>query len=118
MLLSVSGLYGVLTYVLSQRRKEIGIRMALGATARAVVTLVLRQSARLACIGLAIGGVVTFAVLTGLMAAIELRNISLIDPGAFATGVLIVTLATALAAFHPARRAARIDPSRTLHSDN
>jgi len=118
LLLSVSGLYGVLTYVLSQRRKEIGIRMALGATARAVVTLVLRQSARLAGIGLAIAGVATFVVLTGLMAAIELRNISFIDPCAFATGFLIVALATALGAFLPARRAARIDPSRTLHSDN
>jgi ABC-type antimicrobial peptide transport system permease subunit len=92
--------------------------MALGATGRAVVSLILRQSARLAGVGLAIGAVVTLGVLTGLTAAIHLRNISLIDFGAFATGSVIVALATALAAYHPARRAARIDPSRTLHADN
>ena len=115
--LSVSGLYGVLTYALNQRRKEIGIRMALGATSRAVVGLVLRQSGRLAGLGIAIGAAITFAMMQALSAAIQLRTITLLDAGAFATGVLVVATATLFAAYRPARHATRIDPSQTLHSD-
>jgi ABC-type antimicrobial peptide transport system permease subunit len=115
--LSVSGLYSVLTYALNQRRKEIGIRMALGATSGAVVGLVLRQSVRLAGLGIAIGAAVTFGMMQALSAVIHLRTITLVDTGAFATGVLVVGAATLFAAYHPARNATRIDPSRTLHSD-
>jgi predicted permease len=115
--LSVSGLYGVLTYAISQRRKEIGIRMALGATARAVVGLVLQQSARLAGIGALIGVVVTFAVMKVLSAAIHLERISLLDIAAFGAGLALVMAATVLAAYQPARRATRVDPSQTLRSD-
>ena len=76
LVLSVSGLYGVLTYAISQRRKEIGIRMALGATAGAVVRLVLQQSTRLAGIGGVIGVAVTLAVMTFLNAAIHFAAIT------------------------------------------
>jgi ABC-type antimicrobial peptide transport system permease subunit len=114
---SASGLYGVLTYMISQRRKEIGIRMALGATAGAVIRLVVEQSTRLAGIGAAIGVMVTFAALTLLNAAIQLHAISLLDAGAFAAGLVVVLAATALAAYQPARRAIRVDPSETLRSD-
>jgi ABC-type antimicrobial peptide transport system permease subunit len=117
LLLSISGLYGVLTYALSQRRKEIGIRIALGATARAVVGLVLRQSMRLAGAGALIGATIAFAVLKMLNAAIRLQAINLVDIGAFAAGVALVVAATGLAAYHPARRATRVDPSQTLRSD-
>jgi hypothetical protein len=115
--LSVSGLYGVLTYALSQRRKEIGIRMALGATAGTVVGLVLRQSARLAAIGAVIGIVVAFAAFKVLNSAIRLQAISLLDVGAFAAGLAVVLAMTALAAYQPARRAARVDPCETLRAD-
>jgi hypothetical protein len=115
--LSVSGLYGVLTYALNQRRKEIGIRMALGATSRAVVGLVLRQSGWLAAIGIVIGAAVTFAVLKLLGTVIHLQTITLVDAGAFLSGMLLVATATLLAAYHPARNATRVDPSQTLHSD-
>lgn len=117
LVLSVSGLYGVLTYMLNQRTKEIGIRMALGATAGAVVRLVLRQSTRLAGIGAVAGGVVAFAAMKALSAAITLRAVSLVDLTAFAAGVALVLAATALAAYQPARRATRIDPSYTLRAD-
>jgi ABC-type antimicrobial peptide transport system permease subunit len=117
LVLSVSGLYGVLTYMLNQRTKEIGIRMALGATAGAVVRLVLRQSTRLAGIGALAGGVVAFAAMKALSAAITLRAVSLVDVTAFAAGVALVMAATALAAYQPARRATRIDPSHTLRAD-
>jgi len=115
--LSVSGLYGVLTYALSQRRKEIGIRLALGATARAVIGLVVSQSARLAGIGALIGVVVAFAVMQGLTAAIPFRAISLLDVRPFGAGLALVMAATMLAAYEPARRATRVDPSETLRSD-
>ncbi len=115
--LSVSGLYGVLTYALSQRRKEFGIRMALGASARAVVSLVFRQSLRLAVAGSAIGAVFTFAAMKLLGTAVRLETISLVDLGAFAAGLALVLAATLLAAYQPARRATRIDPAQTLRAD-
>ena len=115
--LSMSGLYGVLTYAFSLRRKEIGIRMALGASGRAVVGLVLRQSMRLAGIGAAIGVLVTAGVLMALNAAIRLQTISLLDVGPFAAGLALIIAATALAAYQPARRATRLDPSVTLRTD-
>jgi len=115
--LSVSGLYGVLTYALSQRSKEIGIRMALGATARAVVGLVFRQCMRLAAVGTAIGAIIAFIALELLNAAIRLETISLVDTGAFAAGLVLILAATVLAAYQPARRATRIDPAQTLRAD-
>jgi predicted permease len=117
LVLSVSGLYGVLAYALSQRRKEIGIRIALGATARSVMTLVLRQSGRLALIGGSIGAVVALAVLKVLDTAVHLAAISLLDGRSFVVGVGAVLAATALAAYQPARRAARIDPAEMLRAD-
>jgi predicted permease len=117
MILSVSGLYGVMTYTLSQRTREIGIRMALGATAVAVVRLVMAQSARVAAIGAAIGAVITFSALKLLSTLVRLRNVSFLDTGAFLLGVLLVALAVAIAAWWPARRATRVDPSETLRVD-
>ena len=115
--LSVTGLYGVLIYMLSQRTREIGIRMALGATASSVVRLVMTQSARLAGLGAIFGVVAAFSVMTLLRAVAPLRGISFIDAGAFAVGMAVVIAAAVLAAYAPARRAARIDPSITLRAD-
>jgi len=115
--LSLSGLYGVLTYTFGQRTREIGIRMALGATAAAIVRLVLRQSGRLAGIGAAIGVAITFGVMTLLNSVIHLQNVSVLDAGAFCTGLALVMFAAALAASGPARRAVRIDPAVTLRSE-
>ena len=117
LLLSVTGLYGVLMYAVSQRTKEIGIRMALGATARAVVGLVFRQCTRLATLGTAIGAAFAFIVLKVLNAAIPLNTISLVDVVAFAAGLVLVIAATLVAAYQPARRATRIDPAQTLRAD-
>ena len=74
LVLSVSGLYGVLSYTLTQRTREIGIRMALGATAAAVVRLLMGQSARLAGIGAAIGLVCAFSVLKVLSSPFTFRR--------------------------------------------
>ena len=75
--LSVSGLYGVVTYGLSQRTKEIGIRMALGATPSGIVRLVMSQSGRLVAIGAAFGLLVSFSVLGVLAAVVPLENVSI-----------------------------------------
>ena len=115
--LSITGLYGVLSYTLSQRTREIGIRMALGATAVAVVRLVMGQSARLAGIGAAIGLAVAFSVLKVLSSAVQMSRVSVLDATAFGGGLALIAAATAFAAFHPARRATRVDPAVTLRAD-
>ena len=117
LLLSVSGLYGVLTYTLSQRTREIGIRMALGATAAGVVRMVMTQSARLAGAGAAIGLAVALAVMKVLSNLIPFQNVSVLDSGAFAASLALVAVATALAAYGPARRATRVDPAETLRAE-
>jgi predicted permease len=115
--LSVSGLYGVLTYVFGQRRQEIGIRMALGASASAVIGLVVRQSARLAGLGAAVGVVLAFTVMKILSTRVRLDNVSVIDPGAFAVSIVLIAAAVAVASYAPARRAARVDPLSMLRTD-
>jgi predicted permease len=117
LILSVSGLYGVLIYTLNQRTREIGIRMALGASGAAVVRLIVRQSARLAAAGAMIGLIVAFGALKALSSAIQLQTVALVDAAAFAAGVGVVVAAAALAAYHPASRATRVDPSAALRAD-
>ena len=115
--LSISGLYGVLSYTLSQRTREIGIRMALGASAGAVVGLVMRQSARLAAIGAVAGGAIAFGVLKLLSSLVQLREVSLLNAAPFAAALALVLAAAALAAYQPARRATRVDPAETLRAE-
>ncbi len=115
--LSVSGLYGLLIYTVNQRTREIGIRVALGATGAAVVRLIVRQSARLAGIGAAIGLIVAFGGLKALTSVVRLQTISLLDARAFAAAVTLIIGAAVLAAYQPARRATRIDPSQALRAD-
>jgi predicted permease len=115
--LSASGLYGVVTYSLSQRVREIGIRMALGATPSGIVRLIMGQSGRLVAIGAAFGLLVSFSVLGVLAAVVPLENVSILDAPSFAAGTTILALAAALASFFPSRRAIRIDPSHALRAE-
>lgn len=115
--LSVAGLYGVIAYMLSQRTREIGIRMALGASTRAVVALVMRQSARLAGTGIAIGFTLALSAMLALRSVIRLQSVTIVDAAAFGGAIAVVAAATALAAVIPARRAARVDPALTLRAD-
>ena len=117
LVLSISGLYGVLSYTLSQRTREIGIRMALGASPGAVVALVMRQSARLAGIGAIAGTAIAFAVLAVLSSLVQLKEVSLLHVTPFAAALALVLAAAALAAYHPARRATRVDPAETLRAE-
>jgi predicted permease len=115
LLLTLSGIYGVLSYVVSQRTKEIGIRMAMGATTRAVIGLVLKQSMRLAVMGIACGGVLALGV--SRIFASRLVMMDTFDGWAYCAGVLVVLSACAGAAYLPSRRAASIDPVSTLRYD-
>ena len=115
LLLTLSGLYGVLSYVISQRTKEIGIRMAMGASSSAVTGLVLKQSMRLAIIGTLAGGVLAMGV-SRILASI-LVVINTFDGAAYIGGVPLVLAACAAAAYFPSRRASRIDPLITLRYD-
>ncbi len=117
LVLSVTGLYGVLAYTMGQRTREIGMRMALGATASAVVGLVVRQAVRLAGGGAIVGVGVAFAAMWLLSSVIRLRTVSVLDGAAFAAGIAVVVAATALAAYQPARRATRVDPAHALHTE-
>ena len=117
LVLSISGLYGVLSYTLSQRTREIGIRMALGATAGAVVRLVMKQSVRLAGIGAVVGLGIAFGALKFLSSLVQLKEVSLLNAAPFAIALVLVLGATALAAYQPARRATRVDPAETLRAE-
>jgi predicted permease len=118
LVLSVAGLFGVLTYTLTQRSREIGIRMALGATAGTVVRMVLRQTASLAGFGAVAGLGGAFVLLQILGTTVRLKAVSLLDGVAFAAGLALVAAAAGVAAYQPARRAARVDPAQTLRADS
>jgi predicted permease len=115
LLLTLSGIYGVLAYLISQRKKEIGIRVALGATSGAVARLVLKQSVRLAVIGIGLGTGLSLAVSRLLAAHLVFMNT--FDSLAYCGGMLLVMAASLAAAYFPTRRAARIDPVTALRYD-
>jgi len=109
------GIYGVLAYVVAQRAREIGIRMALGARRAQVVGLVLRQSAVLTAIGV-IAGVSGAAALSRYLEDI-LFGVRPLDPPAFVVAAVAFTLVALLAAYGPARRATQVDPLVALRSE-
>ncbi|HEY6936407.1 MAG TPA: ABC transporter permease [Terriglobales bacterium] len=106
--LAAIGLYGVMAYVVARRTREIGIRMALGATRESIAGLILREVARMAAIGLAIGLTVAFAA--DRLVASLLYGVQATDPLVFAGAVLLLALIALLAGGLPARRAASVDP--------
>ena len=116
--LTLSGLFSVLSYVVEQRAKEIGVRIALGATTGNVVGLVLSQSASPIGIGLVAGGGLAAALAIILTsAASDLSIVHVFDPAAYAASLLVIVTSCVLAASIPALRAARIDPIATLRKD-
>ena len=113
--LAALGLYGVISYAVSQRTQEIGIRMALGARTDQVVRLVLSQGLRLALIGVAVGMLGALAVARAL--ARQLANISEFDPVAFGGMAALLLVVAAAASWFPARRAAKVDPLVALRRE-
>jgi len=115
LLLAVIGIYGVMSYVVTQRTQEMGVRLALGATPGAIARLVLGQGARLVVIGLALGA--AGAVLLTRLLTTMLFEITPTDPVTYG-GVALVLAATAVAACQiPAWRATRVDPLTALRSE-
>ena len=112
LLLAAVGLYGVLSYLVTQRSHEIGIRMALGASPGQVLGLVLSQSLWLTLSGIAIGFLAAIAV-TRLLATM-LFDVRATDPFTFAAVAVLLFAVAAAAGFVPARRATRIDPMVAL----
>lgn len=115
LLLAASGIYGVMAYLVNQRAKEFGIRMAIGATAGNIVRTVLSQSLRLAARGAAVG--VLMAVAISPLFAHELEAVKPYDAIAYIAGVLLAMAATLAASFFPSYRAARIAPASSLRCD-
>jgi predicted permease len=113
--LAAIGIYGVISYSVTQRRPEIGMRMALGAQWQDIVRLVVGHGARLALIGIAIGSAVAFA-LTRLMKSL-LFGVSATDPVTFIAVSILLILVAAAACYIPARRAMRVDPMVALRHD-
>jgi predicted permease len=109
------GVYGVISYGVAQRTQEIGIRMALGARHRDVLTMVVRHGALLAGIGLVVGLAGALA-LSRLLSSLLFR-VSPTDPPTFAAGIGVLSAAAVLAAALPARRAARTDPVVALRNE-
>ena len=108
LLLAVTGIYAALSYVVSQQTREIGIRMALGAEKRQVLTLVMGQGMRLALTGIAIGLAASF-VMTRLMRSL-LFNMNATDPLTLGAVAVLLAVVALLACYLPARRAAKVDP--------
>ncbi|MCC7241610.1 MAG: FtsX-like permease family protein, partial [Acidobacteria bacterium] len=115
LLLGVVGIYGVIAYVVSQRRREVGIRMALGAGSASVQRLFLRQGVQLAAAGLVIGVLVSLAAMRLLDAL--LFGVSPIDPLTYGTVVVALGTVALVATWLPARQATRVDPAIALRSD-
>jgi putative ABC transport system permease protein len=113
--LAMIGIYGVLSYAVSRRNHEIGIRMALGAQTRDVIRLVLRQGMTLTALGLAIGLALAMS-LTRLFASM-LYQVPSTDPATFAGMTAALAAVAFLASYLPARRASRVDPLRSLKQE-
>ncbi len=119
--LTVSGLFGVLSYLVEQRTREIGIRIALGATTQRVMRLVMAQSIRPVGVGLLIGGGSAAGLAAMLLATPDAAPVGelvhVLDPIAYAISTFVIVAASLMAASIPAVRAARLDPTRTLRHD-
>jgi putative ABC transport system permease protein len=115
LLLSAVGIYGVISYLVGQRRGEIGVRIALGAPASQVATMIVGQSLRLALAGIAIG---LLAALAGTRVLRSLLfEVSPTDPVVLAAVAALLVALAALSSFAPARRAARVDPIEALRAE-
>ncbi|HVX65668.1 MAG TPA: ABC transporter permease [Bryobacteraceae bacterium] len=115
LVLASLGIYGVISYSVNQRTKEIGIRMALGASARELQVRILGQTLRLAAIGIAVGAAASWVLaraISGLLFGVRPA-----DPVTFATMLLVLTTVAGVAGYLPARRASRIEPMTALRAE-
>jgi len=112
LVLGIVGIYGVLSYLVSKRTHEIGVRLALGADRTHVLWLMLREGLKLSAVGIGVG--IAGAIVASRLLANELYGISPLDPITYITVALGMSVATVLACWIPTRRATRVDPLVTL----
>ena len=115
LLLALVGLYGVLSYSVNRRTRELGLRMALGAQRRQILGNVLGQALRLTLLG-ALFGLMGAAALTRLITS-SLHGVSPLDPVTFVSVVLLLVSISLAACYLPARRAMRVDPMEALRTE-
>jgi ABC-type antimicrobial peptide transport system permease subunit len=113
--LAVVGVYGVKAYLVARRTREIGIRMALGATSQGVVWMVLRDGLRLAAAGLGLG--LLLALGAGRLVSSRLYDVSGADPWALGVSLGVLATTVVIACWLPARRAARVQPMVALRCE-
>jgi putative ABC transport system permease protein len=113
--LAVLGLYGVLSYAVTQRTPELGVRLALGATPRRVLQLVMTDGLRLTAIGLLLGMLAGAAIARAMSGL--LFGVGALDPASFLGAIVVLLIVAAVASFVPARRAARVDPMIALRCE-
>jgi putative ABC transport system permease protein len=115
LVLGLIGIYGVLSFLVSRRTREIGIRLALGAQRRDVLWLVMKEGAKFSLIGISVGLASALGI-TRLLAS-ELYGVSSADPATFVAAAVLMTVVTLLACYIPTRRAMRVDPLVALRDE-
>jgi ABC-type antimicrobial peptide transport system permease subunit len=115
LILGLVGVYGVISYSVAQRSRELGMRMALGAESGRVLLMVVRQGVTLAGLGIGVGLALAFGA-TRLMSAI-LFGVEPVDPATFGSVALGLLVVAVLASYLPARRAAKVDPVTALRTE-
>jgi ABC-type antimicrobial peptide transport system permease subunit len=111
-LLAALGLYGVMSYSVARRTREIGIRMALGAERRSVMWMILGEVAAMVAIGVGVG--LPLALALSRLVQSQLFDLSAHDPIALTASAVALSVVALLAGYFPARRATRVDPMRAL----
>jgi predicted permease len=112
--LAMAGIYSILSYTVSRRTRELGVRIALGAQRRDVWRLVLKSGAGLVCVGVGLGLMGSLAATRLLTSQIDLFQVKSTDPVSFVGVILLVVVVAAIACLAPARRAAKVDPMEAL----
>ena len=115
LVLGVVGIYGVIAYAVTQRTREIGIRVALGAPLGALKGMFVRQGLGLACLGIACG--LTAALATSRVMRFLLFDVSPLDPASYLAGALLLLIAAAVASYVPARQTTSVDPIDALRAE-